>query len=108
MSYTKSQLKQTNCVVCDICGNLANDTLSEQCKSEGVEKLCSECGFCIYTFEKKLMRINSSRDKESRFDRFALIKAKAICMKAGLNMQVSEPVIAKARFSFKWMFFKKK
>jgi len=97
MPYTQAELIRMNADVCDICGLLAVDSLSDRCKSEGVEKLCHECAYQIYTLEKELMIMFCS-NKELRFDRFELIKAKAICMKAGLSMSIKEPLIGKRKF----------
>lgn len=77
---------------CDICNEMAIDSLKPNYKPYGVEQLCSEHAYEIYDFEAQLISINQDRATKGLITvpKHNLVKAKAVCMLHGLDIQVSE------------------
>ena len=84
---------------CDICGKHSFDSLCPEYEPKGIKHLCSEHATNIYRFECELISINAKRPSEDRFSKEHLVKAKATCLKYGLDIKVSEPKVKK-EFNF--------
>lgn len=85
-------------LTCDICDEIAMDSLKPKSAPEGVVDLCTKHANEIYDFENKLIKINYDRisKKQPMISKCQLVKAKAICMKNGLNMSINEPVFKRS------------
>ena len=86
---------------CDICELPAMDSLKPEYKPDGIEQLCSDHTHEIYDFEAQLISINQDRATKGliTIPKHNLVKAKAVCMLYGLDIQISEPKPIKNKYT---------
>lgn len=77
-------------IKCDICAEMATDSLTEDYRADGVKGLCSDCSYEVYKFETGLIAINSKRKSGDRVNKQDLVKAKVVCMKNRLSISIDE------------------
>ncbi|WP_337843546.1 hypothetical protein [Rheinheimera sp.] len=89
---------------CDICGELALDSLKPDYALPDVVELCDRHVFQVHDFEAKIIKINQDRaaKRQPTVRKQELIQAFVVCMQHGLIIQVSEPV--KKQSLTAWLF----
>lgn len=91
---------------CDICGDLALDSLRPDYALPDVVELCARHVSQVHNFEAGIIKINQDRaaKRQPTVRKQELIQALIVCMQHGLIIQVSEPV--KKQSVTAWLFAK--